>query len=430
MARRREEEDTTSPSLELDDWQREVLETEGNICLCTGRQVGKSTVISMRAGEYAINHPKKSILIIAAVERQALLLFEKVLSYIHDKDKRLIKKGKDKPTKHTLKLVNGSVIHCLPTGLTGYGIRGYTIDDLYADEAHFIPDEVWSAVIPMLATTGGRINLLSTPDLTKGKDGYFYRASMDEKFKFFSISTQEVAEKRKEPQRSNMLKMIEDSRQWLNKKEFAAEFMGQFVDAMMQVFSNQWIDRVCTKKTEEKTKKNTFMGVDIAGMGEDASTFEILKKEGNHLIQIHHSQTTKTRTTETEENILRLDSIYNPVKIGIDDGGMGVGVYDHLLRSMVKRKIVALNNAKRSLEQDKRKRLLKEDMYYNLLAMGERGEVILLDNDEIKASLRSIHVDEDGKINGQNNHIAEGLIRAAWLAKDKNLNIWIDSIKV
>ena len=58
--------------MELDKWQKQVLETKGNLCLCSGRQVGKSTVIAIKAGESAINS-KKTIMVIAHVERQALL---------------------------------------------------------------------------------------------------------------------------------------------------------------------------------------------------------------------------------------------------------------------------------------------------------------------------------------------------------------------
>ena len=94
-------------NLKLDDWQNEVLETEGNICLRSGRQVGKSTIISIKAGEYALKHEKKSVMVIASVERQALLLFEKILSYIYENNKTAIKKGKDRPTKHKIQLKNG-----------------------------------------------------------------------------------------------------------------------------------------------------------------------------------------------------------------------------------------------------------------------------------------------------------------------------------
>src|SRR3990167_4156360 len=98
--------------MELDDWQKEILQTEGNICLRSGRQVGKSTIISIKAAEYAVKNREKTILIIASVERQASLLFEKTLGYIFDNYKEFLAKGKDKPTKHIIKLKNGSTIYC------------------------------------------------------------------------------------------------------------------------------------------------------------------------------------------------------------------------------------------------------------------------------------------------------------------------------
>ena len=59
--------------MKLDPWQKEVLATKGNICIRTGRQVGKSTVVSVKAAEYAAKNKNKTILVIASVERQASL---------------------------------------------------------------------------------------------------------------------------------------------------------------------------------------------------------------------------------------------------------------------------------------------------------------------------------------------------------------------
>ena len=77
-------------------------------------------------------------MILSATERQAYLLFEKVLYYLDDNYKTLIKKGKYRPTKTSIKLTNGSIIHCLPTGASGLGIRGYTVDLLIIDDIQFI----------------------------------------------------------------------------------------------------------------------------------------------------------------------------------------------------------------------------------------------------------------------------------------------------
>ena len=203
--------------IKLDQWQKDVLNTKGNMCIVSPRQMGKSTVISQDAGDYALNNPNKSIMIIASVERQSLLLFEKVLDYIYNKDKSQIKTKKDKPTKHELRLKNGSIIRCLPTGDSGYGIRGYTIDRLYADEAAFIKEEVWAAVTPMLATTGGDIILLSTPF---GKDNYFYRMFDNDKFTNIHVDPEEVIKHREEPKKSNMINFRKDEEERMTKLQF------------------------------------------------------------------------------------------------------------------------------------------------------------------------------------------------------------------
>ena len=95
--------------IKLDEWQEKVLSLKGNMCICAGRQVGKSTIISEKAGKSALES-KKSIMIIASTDRQSLLLFEKVLSWIHLNHRGEIRTGKDKPLKHELKLKNGSII--------------------------------------------------------------------------------------------------------------------------------------------------------------------------------------------------------------------------------------------------------------------------------------------------------------------------------
>lgn len=419
--------------MRLDKWQREVLDTKGNLCLCSGRQVGKSTIISQKAGESAMKS-KKVIMIIASTERQALLLFEKVLSYIHLKNKNIIKKGKDRPTKHALKLINGSIIHCLPTGDSGYGIRGYTIDELYADEAHFIPEEVWAAVTPMLATTGGTINLLSTP---MGCEGYFYRCFYDKKFKSFHVSTEEVAESREEPQKTNMLEFLKDEKLRMTKLQYQQEYLGLFVGGIMRFFSDDLIKKCCiNEKVRVNERQDRFLGIDIARMGGDETVLCSVNRTTKTKIKMFDIEIPEAQMlTLTTRLILHKDRQYNYKKIYIDDGGMGVGVYDPLLEhNQTKRKIVAINNAKRSIDQLKdansprKKVLLKEDLYNNLLNLMENGNAELLDTPEIKQSLRSIqyeNVEGRLKIYGNYSHIAEALIRAAWCTKDKTLSIYI-----
>ncbi len=413
--------------IKLDDWQQKVLDTRGNLCLRSGRQVGKSTIISIKAGEFAVSHPKKTTLVVASVERQALLLFEKILAHLYQNHKKLIKKGKDRPTKHKIVLTNGSVIHCLPTGQSGYGIRGYTVDLLIADEAAFIPEEVWTAVTPMLAITRGKIILLSTPF---GKGGYFYRCFTDNNFRNFHISSEDCPRKDQE--------FLDREKERMSKLQYAQEYLGEFVDELQQFFPTKLIQSCMTLQREKGShiayspSEDLFMGVDVARMGEDDTVLFSLKRiKRDRLEEIEMTITRKTHLTETVQRILISDKRYSYKKIYIDDGGMGVGVFDSLLsHPQTKRRVVAINNAARSLDTEgKRKKIMKEDLYNNLLVLMEQGKIALVENNETILSLKSVQAEytDTGKLKifGNYTHITEALIRAAWCMKDKTLNIWI-----
>ncbi len=413
-------------TMKLDRWQQQVMDTKGHICLRSGRQVGKSTVISEKAGEFAINHPKKTIMVISAVERQAALLFEKILSYIYLTKKGAIKTGKDRPTKHKLQLKNGSIIHCLPTGESGYGIRGFTINMLIADEAAFIPEEVWSAVTPMMATTGGDIILLSTPF---GREGYFARCFKDKKFTKFHISSEDCPRIDQD--------FLEHEKQTMSKIQYSQEYLGEFVDELMQLFPDKLITECQTlsrKQVPSYFSSSCFLGVDVARLGGDETTFEIVDRSNrlkvNHIENITETENT---ITDTARQIIKLDNRYHFKKIYVDSGGLGIGVVDVLREGpSTRRKVVEINNASRPIEHGdkaRKKKTLKEDLYNNLLTLMERGQIRLLDDPEIFQSLKSVQYEyiEGGKfkIFGRYTHIAEGLIRAAWCTKDKTLNIYI-----
>jgi len=408
--------------LELDDWQKKVLETKGNICLRSGRQVGKSTIIGIKAADYALKNKDKLIMIISKTERQASLLFSKVLFNLNQTAPNQILTGKNRPTKHLINLKNGSKIYSLPAGDTGFGIMGFTIDLLIADEAAFIPEEVWNSIVPALAITRGEIWLLSTPYVKKG---YYYNCFNDESFTNFHQSTEDCPRKDVE--------FLKHQKEILTKAQYAQMYLGLFVDEIKQFFSDELISECCSGKRTGANKTHTnILGVDVAGMGEDESTFEILDFTSQPIKQVDNLITTKTRTTETANKIKQLERQYNFKKIFIDDAGMGVGVFDQLLEfPETKRKTIGINNSKRSIEHlkdGKKKRLIKEDLYNNLLRLMERREIVLLDDDEIKASLKSVQAEEVNgnlKINGTYTHIAEGLIRAAWYAKSKSLNNFI-----
>ena len=419
--------------MKLDPWQEEVMKTKGNICLRSGRQVGKSTVIGKKAAIYAMENPNKLIMVISKTERQAGLLFAKILFNL---DRKEIKKGKgvgQNPTKHKIVLKNGSVIHSLPCGDTGYGIMGFTIHLLIADEAAFIPEEVWNSIVPALAITRGEIWLLSTPFV---KEGYYYDCFQDESFTAFHTSSEDC------PRKDQVF--LDREKLTRTKAQYAQMYLGEFVDELKQFFTDESIRRCCVgKRRPNIIRGEYYLGCDVARMDRDEFTYEIVDIRENDLIHVESITTRNIPIPQSARHIIELNKKYEFRKEYIDSGGMGITVCD-ILREDDDNKnlVVEINNASRVVGEKmvkgklktQKKTMAKEDLYNNLKRLMEQNKIKLLDDDEIKASLKSIQAEHDpdtgrmkiyGAHNGRFSHIAEGLIRAAWCIKDKSLNIWV-----
>jgi hypothetical protein len=425
----------------LDDWQKKFLNTEGDRVLCCGRQVGKSVICSRDAGEKAVKKKNINILMIAPTERQAYALFEKTLTYLIDNHSKMIMKGKNRPTKTKISLINGTKIYCLPTGMSGIGIRFLTVHELYADEASRIPEDVWAAVTPMLLTTGGNTTLLSTP---AGGEGYFAdvvenRESAFDSYARFAISSMEVIKTRtlcatwSKLQRDKAIEHIEREEKRMTKRQFAQEYVGMIVEDLRQFFPTDLIRECMNRTLVPRNIGDNFLGVDVARLGEDETVLYSLKRiNKTRLEEIDMEITKKKRLTDTSDRIKIADKQHHYKKIYIDDAGVGGGVFDTLLiEQQTKRKIVSINNATKSLdnEEKRKKKLLKEDLYNNLLNLMERGLISLKNNEETFLSLKSIQYEytenKNIRIFGRYSHITEALVRAAWCIKDKGLNIWI-----
>jgi len=215
----------------------------------------------------------------------------------------------------------------------------------------------------------------------------------------------------------------------MSKFHFAQEYEAAFTDELLRLFQDSLIKECCIlKRNEVRGRGKFYLGVDVAGYGEDECTYEIMEKmQGGIIEQRQNFIEKRNKTTDTTRKILELEMQYKFKKIGVDDAGIGFGVYSELMdNETTKRKTEALNNASRPTDKDgeKTKRILKEEMYFNLMTLMENKKIKLLDDDEVKASLSSIQF-EDEKVFGSYSHVVEGIIRAVWLAsKEKDLNIF------
>src|SRR5829696_897143 len=151
-----------------DGWQEDLLRSSADrVLLNCCRQSGKSTMTAIIALHCALYHPGSLILCLAPALRQSQELFAKVLGFYRDLDRPIPAQAE---RKLSLELANDSRIVTLPgTDKTIRGFSGAAL--LIVDEASRVADELYFAVRPMLAVSGGALMMLSTP---YGKRGAFF----------------------------------------------------------------------------------------------------------------------------------------------------------------------------------------------------------------------------------------------------------------
>ena len=478
--------------IKLDKWQVQVVEHEGNAVLRTGRQVGKSTVIARKASGFCTEYVNTVVLILAASQRQSSLLFNKVLqrltrfndfiiekhgNYIDDhefsgRQNQLKRKEHNRrwglfegiPTKTEIRIkqeINRGllpadedwtnfnrdeeyVIYSLPAGKTGAYIRGLTIDLRIVDEAAFVAEEVYVAVNPMLAVSKKKRGLgwdilLSTP---YGKGGYFYNSCGDDDYREWHISSELCPRIPRD--------YLTKERNRMSKVEYAQEYLGEFVDEYNQFFPTKLIKKLMTftnwdRKTEYNVNAAYYLGIDPARYGQDEAAFvssELHKK----IFKIVHCEEKKKAEgkaiTSLRDFSLVLHGFFKYKRIFNDDTGVGGGLTDLLQEALGKSRVVGINNASKRVfdsEGERRKGILKEDLYSNALSMmeksaelmnqGKEPSMLIINNLKLLRSLKSVQFeytkDRNLRIHGKYTHLAEAFVRCCWAMQSKGLKLFV-----
>jgi hypothetical protein len=159
----------TDAGMTPDPWQAELLRghAERTLLLCS-RQAGKSLTAAALALREALLIPGSLVLLLSPSLRQSGELFRAKFMQLY------LALGRPVPTVQEsalqMILANASRVVSLP-GEEGT-IRCYSgVALLVIDEAARVPDDLYRAVRPMLAVSGGKLICLSTPF---GKRGFFF----------------------------------------------------------------------------------------------------------------------------------------------------------------------------------------------------------------------------------------------------------------
>jgi hypothetical protein len=213
-----------------DPWQSELLLSpwERALLLCS-RQAGKSTVTAALALHEALYRTESLTLLLAPALRQSQELFAKVWAFYRGLSRPA---QIDAKSALRLKFANGSRIVSLPG--KEKTVRGYSgVDLLIVDEAARVDNDLYEAVRPMLAVSGGRLMALTTP---WGRRGWFYEAYVsDQDWHRVKVTARDC------PRISEAF--LEQERRELGDWLFRQEYLCEFVDTIDQLFATRDIDR-------------------------------------------------------------------------------------------------------------------------------------------------------------------------------------------
>jgi hypothetical protein len=209
-----------------DAWQADLLQSDARqmILLCS-RQSGKSTITSILALHQAIYTANSLILLLSPSLRQSQELFRKLQDFYNVLESDYLPQAVEESALR-MELSNGSRIIALPgKEATIRGFSGVAL--LVIDEASRVPGELYQAIRPMLAVSGGRIILLSSPF---GKRGFFFQEWTDgQDWQKIKITAEQCPRIKTE--------WLERERQMIGDFWHRQEYLCEFVETNDQVFS-------------------------------------------------------------------------------------------------------------------------------------------------------------------------------------------------
>jgi len=212
-----------------DPSQTQVLRWTGKrLLLNCSRQWGKSTTTSILAVHEAVFRPNSLILLVSPSLRQSSELFRKVSGFM---ERLPLKPERLEDNRLTLHLENGSRIVTLPSKeATVRGFSGATL--IIEDEASRVDDLLYKSMRPMLAVSGGRLILMSTPH---GRRGHFWEewnsgGAVWERISVKATDCPRIPQSFLDEERASQ-------GDWWYRQEYLCEFM----DAADHVFSHQLV---------------------------------------------------------------------------------------------------------------------------------------------------------------------------------------------
>jgi len=217
-----------------DSLQARILDTAAKkgILNCS-RQWGKSTILAAKAVHQAHENPGSLTIVVNPTARQSGEFVRKASEFV----RRLqIRPKGDGDNEISLQFPNGSRIVGLPG--TEATVRGFSaVSLLLVDEAALVRDDLYMAVRPMLAVSGGSLWMMSTP---RGKRGFFWetwdRGGVEwERVRATALECVRIPRE-----------FLEEERRVMGDRMFRQEYCCEFSDVAGGVFDGDLVERAMT----------------------------------------------------------------------------------------------------------------------------------------------------------------------------------------
>ena|ERR1035437_6814239 len=207
-------------------WQLDYLRETRPMVVLKGRQIGASFAGGALAIHQAIYKPRSITVIISRSQKHSTWLAARSRDGLKALGVPLLEN-----TASRLRLANGSYIISLP-GTPG-SVRSFSADLLILDEAAYINPLTITAARPLIAATGGRLIVQSTPD---AESGYFWETvnRRDPGWAHFNIPSSTVLS----------AKFLAEERDSMTADEYATEYDCQFGRAGATLFTAARVARL------------------------------------------------------------------------------------------------------------------------------------------------------------------------------------------
>jgi hypothetical protein len=294
--------------------QRAFLESTAKIrVLACGRRWGKTDACAAEAVRNLLGPEPSRQLIVAPTLDQARLLFERVLELLETLPGPAPPKVRWTPyprleiAGHTLAARSGHVARSL---------RGNGATHAVVDEAAFVPEElITEVVLPMLATTNGRLTLISTP---KGRN-HFWRF-----FRLGESGEAGVWSRRAPTSESPFVPktFLETQRRLISDRAYRVEYEAEFLDSEGRVFPAEAVDRCLVPDLPRPPEPPFLAGLDWGRYG-DATALAVLCGSRDEAMLLEVRRIDAPSWTGQVERVRRALEAYPGVRLLCDSTGLG-----------------------------------------------------------------------------------------------------------